>query len=95
MRAVVEAEHDLDGKIITAGEDVWLGDLAGFEIGIHSQEGLELRHRCGWSQEIPWHDQYLGNIVTRALKERQTHDCRPRTGYGPAGPPTNQSVGTD
>lgn len=69
-----------------AVETVWLGDLAGFEVvPVVPDDGasvhLELRHRCGWSQRLPFEGitgdggAYLANIVERAVVERQGHHC--------------------
>lgn len=55
----------------------WLGDLAGFTVGMDWQIGgpLELSHRCGWTEEIRDADAFLANIAVRAIEVRQKHRC--------------------
>lgn len=66
---------------------VWLGDLAGFEIGTmhqHEHAGGDvpcLYHRCGWAVPIPFEGvmgdgaAYLANAVVLAIEERIRHTC--------------------
>lgn len=62
-------------------ENIWLGDLSGFQIETHFGAALELitsvTHRCGWKQEIEVHDSYLANIVDKCMRHREA-GCIPK-----------------
>lgn len=53
---------------------VWVGDLSGFRVEEWGADGVRLilTHRCGWFDGISDVDQFLGNIVLKAMDHR--HD---------------------
>lgn len=63
---------------------VWLGDVAGYTVGLGpgsgpDEEGVYLRHRCGWEKRIELpddHGEFLANIVATAVEERKNHVCK-------------------
>lgn len=50
-----------------------LADLSGFRVEQGPDDGfdqVELHHRCGWREYIDQADQYLGNVVEKAMRHR-------------------------
>lgn len=58
-------------------EMIWLGDLSGYQVEAISSglatDGVEvmLTHRCGFLEPLHTSDQYLGNIIEKALAHRK------------------------
>lgn len=58
-------------------EHVWLGDLAGWSIGLTTDaDSPIILHRCGYAHLIPAHENFLANVADWVSKHRDEHSCQ-------------------